>query len=74
MSLFKALIVKNSHIWAEIYITFSGKRSRPNLKGFQYQIWSSVKRSGKKLSSKTNFNAFLQISCSNFRLKLCQRL
>ena len=32
-----------------------------------------LKRLGKKLLSKTNFDTFLQISCSNFRLKLCQR-
>ena len=38
------------------------------------QIWTSVEGSGKKLSSKTNFSALLQISCSNSRLKLCQGL
>ena len=32
-----------------------------------------LKRLGKQLLSKTNFDTFLQISCSNFRLKLCQR-
>ena len=31
---------------------------------------ASVKRSGKYLSSKTNFDAFLHTSCLNFRLKL----
>ena len=30
-----------------IYIIFLKKRPRPNLKSFQYQIWSSVKRSRK---------------------------
>ena len=42
MSLLRALIVKNSHILAGIYFIFLKKRSRPNLKGFQYQIWNSV--------------------------------
>ena len=72
MSLIKALIVKNSHIPAGIYLIFLKKRPRPNLKGIQYQIWALVKRS-EKFSSKTNFSAFWQVSCSNFRFKLCQR-
>ena len=72
MSLLTALIVKNSHILAWSWL-FQKKCHRSNLKGFQYQIWKSVKRSGKWLSRKTNFSAFLWISCSNFRLKLCQR-
>ena len=46
---------------------------RPNLKGFQYQIVTSVKRSGNQLSIKKNFSSVLQISCSSFDLKLCQR-
>ena len=73
MSSLTVLIAKNSHILAVIYFILLQNFPKLNLKGFQYQIWTSVKRSGKYLSSKTNFNTFLQISCSNFKLKLCQR-
>ena len=73
MSLLTALIVKNSHILAGIYVIFLKRRPRPNLKGFQYQLWTLEKRSKKWLSNKTTVSAFLQISCSNLRLKLCQR-
>ena len=44
MSLLTALIVKNSHSLAAIYFIFLKKRLRLHLKGFQYQIWMSVKR------------------------------
>ena len=44
MSLLTALIVKNRYIVAEIYFFFIKKRPRAKLKGFQYQIWKSVKR------------------------------
>ena len=67
MPLLTAVIVKNSHL------IFLKKHPRPNLKGFQYQILTLVKRLGKELSSKKNFSAFLLISCSDHRLKLCQR-
>ena len=63
MSLLTAFIVKNSHILAGIYFIFLKKGPGPNSKGFQCQIWTSVKRSEKQLSSKTNFSALLQISC-----------
>ena len=66
MSLLTALIVKNSHILAGIYFIFLKKRPRPNLKGFQYQTWTSKL----VLSNKTSFSAFLQISCSNFETVL----
>ena len=42
-----APIVKNNHILAEIYFIFLKKRPRTNLKVFQYEIWTSVKRSKK---------------------------
>ena len=45
--------------WNSLYI--SKKSPRPNLKGFQNQIWISRKRSGKYLSSKTNVKALLEI-------------
>ena len=41
------LIVENSRILAGIYFAFLKKRTGPNLKGFQYQIWISVKILGK---------------------------
>ena len=44
MSLLTALIVKNSLILAGIYLIFLKTRPRRNLKDFQYQIWTSVKK------------------------------
>ena len=32
-----------------------------------------MKRSGKQLSSKTNFSPILNLNCSNIRLKLCEK-
>ena len=69
MSLLISLIAKKIHILTRIYFIFLIKRLRPNLKVFQHQIWTSVKRSGKKLTTKANLSAFFQISCYNFRLK-----
>ena len=60
-------------ILAGIYFIFQKIRPKPNLKGFQYQTFASLKTPGKLLSSKTNFSASLQIICCNLRLKLCQR-
>ena len=74
MSLLAALIFKNSYILAATYFIFLKNWPIPNLKGFQYQIGTSVKRSGKQLSSKTNLSAFLRVICSNIRLKLCLRV
>ena len=72
MCLLTALIVKNSYFGCDS-LYFSIKSLIPNLKGFQYQIRTSVKRLGKYLPSKTNLSTFLQISCCSFKLKLCQR-
>ena len=49
MSFLTALIVKSSHIFAGTYFIFMKMRSRPNLKlkDFQYEIWTSMKRSEK---------------------------
>ena len=55
MSLLITLVVKNSHILAGIYFVFQKQRPTPNLKAIQYQIWTLVKRSAKKLSRKTGF-------------------
>ena len=73
MSLLLFLIVKNNHNLAGTYFILLKIHTRRNFKGFQYQIWTSVKRSEKQLSSKTNFSTFLYflVSSSNFRLKLC---
>ena len=43
MSLLATSIVKNSYILTEIYFMSIKKRPRPNLKRFQYQIWTSGK-------------------------------
>ena len=73
MSLLLFLIVKNNHKLAGTYFIFLKIHTRRNFKNFQYQIWASVKRSEKQLSSNTNFSTFLYflVSSSNFRLKLC---
>ena len=49
MSLLTAVVVENSHILARIYFIFLKVCPGSNLKGFQYQIWNSMKRSGKQL-------------------------
>ena len=67
MSLLTVLIVKSIHILAGISFIFLTERPRPNFKGFQYQIWTSVKKSGEQLSTKTNY-CFLQIN-QGLRLK-----
>ena len=47
MFLLTALIVKNSHVLAEIYFILLKSCPRPNLKGFHYEIWISVKKLAK---------------------------
>ena len=47
MFLWTALIAKNIHILAGNFFIFVKSCPRLNLKGFQYQIWASVKRSGR---------------------------
>ena len=42
-----ALIVENSQSLAEIYFMFLKKHPKLNLKSFQSQIWTSIKKSGK---------------------------
>ena len=46
MFLSTALINKRGHTLAGRYSIFPRKRPRPNLKVFEYQIWSSVKKIG----------------------------
>ena len=68
-----APIVKSSHIFTGIYFFFLKESPRPNSKALQYQIYTSMKRSKKQLSSKANFSSLLQVSCFNCWLKLCSR-
>ena len=58
MSLLTALIVENSHILARIYFIFLRHVLDHTLKCYQYEIWTSVKRSGEYLLGKTNFSTF----------------
>ena len=44
MSLLTDLIIENSHTLTGLYFMFPKKHNRPNMKGFQYQIWIPVKR------------------------------
>ena len=67
ISLLIVLIFKNSHILGEIYSIVLKICPIPNLKGFQYQICTSVKAS----KIKAGFSNILQTSCYNFKLKLC---
>ena len=68
MSLLTALIVKHSLISARICLLFPKNCLRPNLKGFQYQIWTSVKDWSSSYQVRQIFSNFLQVSCSNFKL------
>ena len=72
MSSLRVIIFENSKFVAEIYFIFLKTSPRSNFKCFQYQIRTSVKKSQKQLSSKTNFITSFQIIDYNFRLKLCQ--
>ena len=69
MSLITGLIAKNSHNVCGVYII-----TEFTLKGFEYQIQISVKRLGKKLSRKTSFSTFSQISDPHFKLNLVKSL
>ena len=80
MSLLTALVVRNSHI-LEIILFFK-KTFYTKLKKCSISNWKrsrkrsekrKVERSLKQLSNKINFSAFLQISRSNFRLKLLEK-
>ena len=47
MSSLRVPIFKDSQFLVEIYLIILKTRARSNLKGFQHQIWSSLKRSKK---------------------------
>ena len=70
MSLLTSPNVRNSHILAVMHFISLKERPRLNLEVFQYQIWTSVKSSKIESLGKANFNLFLQLSFSNFRLNL----
>ena len=55
------MIVWKFSLTVIFWLEFTYSNLTPNLKGFQYQIWTSVKRLEKKLPSKTNFSTSLQI-------------
>ena len=61
MLLFSVLFVKNSYILTGICFVFLRNHLRRDLKGFQYQIRSSAKRSGRQLPCKTNFRLFWKL-------------
>ena len=63
MSLLTALIVKN--ILAGIDFTFLKKCPKPNLKVFQYQIWTSVDQSAKKTKNITIFSKHISSSATS---------
>ena len=73
MSLLTASIVKNKNSFDWNLLCLSKKLHRLDFKFFQFQIWTSLKRSEKQLPSKANFCPFLQIGRTNVSLKLYQR-
>ena len=66
-------IVTISHIHPKTMFIFLKKLSEKSLEVLYYQISTSVKRLGMQLPSKVNFSTFLQLNCSNLKLKLCER-
>ena len=61
MSLLIAANVKNIHRLAAMHFIFLKRCLRPNLKVFQYKIWTSVKNVRKYLSSKSSFPTFMRL-------------
>ena len=55
MSLLIAKFVEKSDIQAKTYFNFLKKRTKRNLKFFQYQFWAPVKTLEKQLSNKANY-------------------
>ena len=74
LSLVTAPFIKNCHILPEIFFTFLKKRRRLNLKILYYQTYISVQKSESSYQVRPIFVTFLQIKCSNFRLKLLKAL
>ena len=61
MSLLIAANVKNIHRLAAMHFIFLKRCLRPNLKVFQYKIWTWVKNVRKYLSSKSSFATFMRL-------------
>ena len=61
----KAVVIHNRWIKAKRYLFSTVGEIGP-------PISTSVKRLGEQLQSKANFSTFLELSCSNFRLKMCE--
>ena len=55
------------------FLYLSKKRPKTNLIFFYNQISTSVKRSKEHFHSTANFRTFLLLTCSNFKLKQCER-
>ena len=70
ISLLIAQIVQNSHTLTRICFSLFEKSPETNLKAFQHRTWTSIDRLEKQLLNKTKFSTFLQLSCSNGKLKL----
>ena len=83
ISLWTALVFEKCHIFTVIYTIFQKKKNILDETGKAFNIkfkpqWKVIfsvrfKFGIKSLSSMINFSIFLQISCSKFRLKLCQK-
>ena len=72
MSLLTAKFVKSICIWARIYFVFL-KTSLNKLEILLIQNIDSMKGQEKQLPNKPNFSPFLQLICSNFGLKQCEK-
>ena len=68
MALLTAKFVKKSFLVYNL-VYLSKNCTRTNLKFFQCQVLTSVKKSEKQLQSKANFSHLFQLNCSNFKLK-----
>ena len=76
MSLLTTPIVKKQLYLGWDLLSLSKKRPETNLKVFQYQISTSVKRSEKQLARKAHFSTFLKLTClKNLRVtKICHEI
>ena len=63
----------NSRISGKICFICFKKLTKINFKNFYKQVWTSVKKLQKQLKSKVTFRTFLELNCSNFRTKLCEK-
>ena len=73
MSLFRALIAKNSYILSWIYFIFLKNVVDQTWKAFNTKFGPQCKDRESSYQVRQTLALFLHISCSNFKLKLCQR-